>query len=53
MVPIQVNLPSLHPKEEAWVDVHLDELVAKGVIDPILLGKPPHCVMPLLLVLCI
>ena len=29
-VPIQEKLPHLHPKEEAWLDVHLDELVAKG-----------------------
>ena len=34
-VPIQEKLPSLHPEEEAWLDVHLDKLVAKGVIGPI------------------
>jgi hypothetical protein len=28
----------LRPTEEAWLDVHLDELLAKGVIGPIL----PH-----------
>ena len=26
----------LRPEEEAWLDVHLDELVSKGVIGPIL-----------------
>ena len=26
----------LHPEEEAWLDVHLDKLVRKGVIGPIL-----------------
>ena len=29
----------LHPEEEAWLDVHLDELVAKEVIGPILPGE--------------
>ena len=38
-VPIRVKLPHLRPEEEAWLDVHLDELVAKGVIGPILLGE--------------
>ena len=28
----------LRPQEEAWLDVHLDELITKGVIGPIL----PH-----------
>ena len=50
-VPIWVKPPHLHPEEEAWLDVHLDELVAKGVIGPILLGEQPRCVTPLLLVL--
>ena len=40
-VPIQVKPPHLRPEEEDWLDVHLDELVAKGVIGPILLGKQP------------
>ena len=43
--------PHLRPEEEAWLDVHLDKLVAKGVIGPILPGEQPQCVMPLLLVL--
>ena len=34
-VPIQAKLPHLHPKNEAWLDIHLDEPVAKGVIGPI------------------
>ena len=49
-VPIQAKPPRLHPEEEAWLDVHLDELVAKGVIGLILPGEQPRCVMPLLLV---
>ena len=49
-MPIRVKLPRLRPEEEAWLDVHLDELVAKGVIGPILPGEQPRCVMPLLLV---
>ena len=39
IVPIWVKLPFLHPEEEAYLDIHLDELVAKGVIGPILPGK--------------
>ena len=50
-VPIQAKLPHLCPEEEAWLDVHLDELVGKGVIGPILPGEQLQCVMPLLLVL--
>ena len=38
-VSIQAKLPHLCPKEEAWLDIHLDELVAKGVIGPIFLGE--------------
>ena len=49
-VPIRAKPPRLRPEEEAWLDVHLDELVAKGVIGPILPGEQPHCVTPLLLV---
>ena len=40
----------LRPKEEAWLDVHLDELLAKGVIGPILPHEQPRCVTLLLLV---
>ena len=38
-VPIRAKPPRLHPEEEAWLDVHLDKLVAKGVIGPILPGE--------------
>ena len=38
------------PEEEAWLDAHLDELTAKGVITPILPHEDPNCVTPLLLV---
>ena len=38
-VPIRAKLPRLHPEEEAWLDVHLDKLVVKGVIGPILPGE--------------
>ena len=31
-VPIWAKPPHLRPEEEAWLDVHLDKLVAKGVI---------------------
>ena len=40
----------LKPEEEAWLDAHLDELTAKGVITPILPHEDPRCVTPLLLV---
>ena len=38
-VPIRAKPPCLRPEEEAWLDVHLDELVAKGVIGLILPGE--------------
>ena len=40
-VPIQEKLLRLHPKEEAWLDVHLNKLVTKRVISPILPGEQP------------
>ena len=49
-VPSGQSRPTCTLRREAWLDVHLDELVAKGVIGPILLGEQPQCVMPLLLV---
>ena len=49
-VPIWAKPPRLCPEEEAWLDVHLDELMAKGLIGPILPAKWLWCVMPLLLV---
>ena len=39
------------PEEEAWLDAHLDELTAKGVITPILPHESPRYVTHLLLVL--
>ena len=33
---IKERLMCLCPEEEAWLDVHFDELVSKGVIGPIL-----------------
>ena len=50
-VPIWAKPLCLHPKEEALLDVHLDKLVAKGVIGPIWPGEQSRCVMPLLLIL--
>ena len=38
-VPIRVKPPHLRPEEEAWLYLHLDELVAKCVIGPILPGE--------------
>ena len=38
-VPIRAKPPRLCLEEEAWLDVHLDELVAKGVIGLILPGE--------------
>ena len=49
-VPIWAKPPCLNPEEEAWLDVHLDRLVAKGVIGPIFPGEQPQYVMSLLLV---
>ena len=49
-VPTQAKPPHLCPEEEAWLDIHLDKLVAKGVIGLILPGEQPWCVTPLLLI---
>ena len=38
-VPIRVKPPCLRLEEEAWLDIHLDKLVAKGMIGPILPGE--------------
>ena len=48
--PIKAKPMRLRPDEEAWLDTHLDELLAKGVIGPILPHEQPRCVTPLLLV---
>ena len=47
---IWAKLPHLCPEEEAWLDIHLDKLVAKGVVGHILLGEQLRCIIPLLLV---
>ena len=49
--PIQSKLRHFHPEEEEWLGNHLDDLVAKGVITPILPHENPKCITPLLLVL--
>ena len=42
---------ALCPEEEAWLDIYLDDLVAKGVIGPILArGAAMMCYALLLLV---
>ena len=48
--PIQSKLRRFRPEEEEWLGTHLDDLVAKGVITPILPHEDPKCVTPLLLV---
>ena len=48
--PIRSKPIWLRPEEEAWLDSHLDELLTKGVITPILPHEQPRCVTPLLLV---
>ena len=45
-VPIRAKPPRLCPEEEAWLDIHLDKLVAKGVISPILPREQLQCVIP-------
>ena len=48
--PIRSKLCRFRPDEEEWLGNHLDDLVAKGVITPILPHEDPKCVTPLLLV---
>ena len=38
-VRIKARPMHLLPEEEAWLDVHLDKLVSKGVIGPILMDE--------------
>ena len=40
----------LGPEEEKWLDGYIDELLAKGVITPILPHETPEFVTPVLLV---
>ena len=46
--PIHSKPIQLRPEEEAWLDLHLDELLAKGVITLILSHEQPRCVTPAL-----
>ena len=48
--PMQSKLCHLCPDKEEWLGNHLDDLVAKGIITPILPHKDPKCITPLLLV---
>ena len=48
--PIASKPMRLSPKEEAWLEGYLKELLAKGVITPILPHKNPPMVTPVLLV---
>ena len=48
--PICSKPPMLFPKEEAWLDQHLDELQSKGVIAKLQPYKQPTCITPLILV---
>ena len=48
--PIECKPKRFRPEEEAWLDAHLDSLVAKGVIGQIQPHETPKCVTPLLLV---
>jgi hypothetical protein len=50
VTPVCAKPMRLRPQEEAWWDIHLDELIAKGVIGPILPHQQPRYVTPLLLV---
>ena len=38
-VSIWAKPPRLWPEEEAWMDIHLEKLVAKEIIDSIVLGE--------------
>ena len=48
--PISSKPMRLSPKEEAWLEGYLNELLAKGVITPILPHENPSMVTPVLLV---
>lgn len=48
--PISCKPMKMSPKEEAWLDNYIDELLAKKVITPILPTDQPPCVTPVLLV---
>ena len=48
--PIAHKAKKLSPKEEAWLEEYIKELLAKQVITPILPDKNPKFVTPVLLV---
>ena len=48
--PIRSKPIRSKPREEAWLDAYLDELLAKGIITQILPHEQPAMVTPLLLV---
>ncbi len=48
--PIASKAMKFGPEEEAWLDGYIDELLAKGVITPILPHENPEFVTPVLLV---
>ncbi len=48
--PIASKPMKFGPEEEAWLDGYIDELLAKGVITPILPHENPEFVTPVLLV---
>lgn len=48
--PIHSKPMRMTPREEAWLDTYLDELLAKEVITPILPTEQPQLVTPVLLV---
>lgn len=48
--PIFSKPMKLNPKEEAWLETYLQELLAKGVVTPILPNENPPLVTPVLLV---
>jgi hypothetical protein len=50
LTPIESKPMKLGPEEEKWLDNYLDELLAKGVVGPILPHETPEFVTPVLLV---
>ena len=48
--PIRSKPLKMRPEEEAWLDLHLDELEGKGVIAKLGPEEQPTCVTSLLLV---
>lgn len=48
--PINAKPLHLKPQKEVWLDVHLYEIITKGVIGLVLLHKQSKCVLLLLLI---